>query len=297
MGRQERMDEKTPIEDALRWSNRQRFNFLEQRIYWDGQLNRSDLVDRFAISIPQASADIARYTEYAPGNIIYDKSLKAYLPTDAFVPQFMQPDARKYLTQLLLMADQALAPEESWLGVVPQHDAIARVRRRLDATTLRPIVLAIHRRSALQVLYQSMSSPEPRLRWIAPHALAFDGARWHARSWCYNKSMFNDFVLARILSISGEKESGVDSSLDGGWHEHVTLQLGPNPRLSQAQRLAIERDYGMENGSISISMRLCLTYYFERQLDLDLPDDLLPPTRKQVVLLNRDEIESLRSER
>jgi len=288
--------ESTPSVKELPWRLRQRFIFLEQRLYWEGRINRADLMQAFEVSAPQASADIDRYRDEAPGNVEYDRSQKLYFPSTTFAPKFAQPDARKYLSQLLMLADDALSPAESWLGAIPAHDAIPRVRRRLDATKLQPIVLAIHQRRAIQVLYQSMSSPEPTVRWIAPHALAFDGARWHARAWCYNKSMFNDFVLARILNIEGTRDGGVDSALDRAWQEKVTLKLGPHPDLPPAQRRAIELDYDMTDGSVAIEMRASLVYYFERHWGLDLPADALGPTRRQVILLNREEIDAVRAE-
>src|SRR5690348_13559112 len=110
------------FEETGRWAVRQRFAFMEQRLYWEGQLNRGDLTNRFAISAQQASTDFAKYLEFAPGSIDYDSSLKAYVPTSIFIPKFMLPDARKYLTQLLLIADDAMSREESWLGILPEHD-------------------------------------------------------------------------------------------------------------------------------------------------------------------------------
>lgn len=289
------MDSMPPTRE-LPWRLRQRFIFLEQRLYWEGRLNRADLTRAFEVSAPQASADIDRYRDEAPGNVEYDRSQKLYFPSATFEPRFAQPDARRYLSQLLMLADDALSPAESLLGTIPAHDAIPRVRRRLDATKLRPIVMAIHHQRALQVVYQSMSTPEPTSRWIAPHALAFDGARWHTRAWCYNKSTFNDFVLARILRIESEREGGVDSTLDRAWQEKVTLRLGPHPGLSPAQRRAIELDYDMVDGCVEIEMRASLMYYFERHWGLDLPEDTLPPRRRQVILLNRAEINTLRTE-
>lgn len=280
----------------LPWRVRQRFIFLEQRLYWEGRLNRSDLMQAFEISAPQASADIDRYKELELGNIEYDRSQKLYFPSPDFTPKYVQPDARKYLSQLLMLADDALSPDESWLGTIPAHDAIPRVRRRLDAAKLRPIVLAIHQRRAIQVTYQSMSAPEPMLRWIAPHALAFDGARWHARAWCYNTSMFKDFVLARILSVDGSRDGSVDNALDWAWQAKITLRLGPHPGLPPAQRRAIELDYDMVDGSVAIKMRSCLVYYFERHWGLDLPADILSPSRRQVVLLNREEVDAFLTE-
>lgn len=277
------------------WSQRQRYAFIENRLYWEGELTRNDLMSHFGISAPQASDDIAKYLELAPGNLEHDRVKKAFVATPRFKPHVTVPDARQYLTQLLLLADDAIDSSESWLGHTPMHAVMPRVRRRLDNETLRPVVSAIRQRRALEIRYQSMSTPEPILRWIAPHALVYDGARWHARSWCFNRSTFTDFVLARILSIGDHRPSGIDPAIDREWQEIFMMRLGPHPDLSNSQRQAIEMDYGMVDGSIGIQMRLCMTWYFERHYGLDLPTDQLSASRRQVVLQNRGELDALRA--
>ncbi|MEJ1095358.1 MULTISPECIES: WYL domain-containing protein [unclassified Pseudoxanthomonas] len=276
------------------WSQRQRYGFLEQRLYWEGAISRSDLIGRFGISAPQASDDVSNYMALAPGNVEFDRSRKMFVATANFEPRFIVPNARHYLTQLLLLADDAIDSGDSWLGNIPEHAAMPRVRRKLDPETLRPIVMAMHQRRAIEIRYQSMTAPEPTIRWIAPHSLVYDGARWHARSWCYNRSVFNDFVLARILFIGNTRASGIDALLDREWQETFTMKLAPHPDLSETQRQAIEMDYGMTNGVIGIPMRLCMTQYFERHYGLDLPTDSLPPWRRQVVLQNRSELDLVR---
>jgi hypothetical protein len=285
------LEPKSPI----RWGQRQRFAFLERRLFWEGSISRQDLMTQFDISAPQASADVMRYSELAPNSISFDRSLKTYTALAGFEPKFFEPNARHYLSQLLLKVDDALPKNEGWLTREPDHAVIPRVRRRMDTDTLRPIVMAIHQRRAVEIHYQSMSADEPAWRWIAPHALVYDGARWHARSWCFNRSVFNDFVLARMLAIRESRPSTSNPELDRLWHEQFVMELSPHPDLSPGRRQAIEMDYGMERGFIGIPMRLCLTAYFERQHGLDLPFEHLPPWRQQVILRNRSELEAVRA--
>jgi hypothetical protein len=277
------------------WSQRQRYAFLENRLYWEGEVTRTDMMSRFGISAPQSSDDISKYLDLAPGNLEFDRVRKAFVASSHFRPHVTAPDARQYLTQLLLLADDAIDPSESWLGHKPAHAVMPRVRRRLDNETLRPVVAAIRHRRAIEIRYQSMTSPEPIQRWIAPHAIVYDGARWHARSWCFNRSKFNDFVLARILSIGDSRFSGIDPMIDREWQEIFTMRLAPHPDLSDSQRQAIEMDYGMIDGVVGIEMRLCMTGYFERHYGLDLPSEHLPSSRRQIILQNRDELELLRA--
>ncbi len=58
---------------SVRWGIERRLEFIEFRLFWEGHVNRSDLMAAFGISINQASADLNRYLGMAPGNMVYDK--------------------------------------------------------------------------------------------------------------------------------------------------------------------------------------------------------------------------------
>ena len=96
---------------GLRWGVGRRLEFIDFRLFWDGRINRGDLTEQFGISIPQASADLARYQEMAPHNLSYDPSLKCYLATPAYRPVFEVEDAGRYLAQLNSLASGTIARE------------------------------------------------------------------------------------------------------------------------------------------------------------------------------------------
>lgn len=52
-----------------------------------GQVNRHQLVEKFDISMPQASADIQRFTKENPDVLIYDGNAKAYVVNEAAVSE------------------------------------------------------------------------------------------------------------------------------------------------------------------------------------------------------------------
>lgn len=274
----------------MRWSIERRLEFIEFRLYWDGRVNRSDLVEFFGISVPQASADIARYQEVASQNLAYDTKVKSYLATSQFKPVLLKTDAQHYLAQLRSIVDGILPREETWLGWMPPFEAVPSIARRVDPERLRRILEVIRTRSAVHVEYQSLSRPDPLWRWLTPHALAFDGFRWHVRAWCHTRQNFQDFVFARMLAVGESKPDEIDASRDIGWHRFVTLRIGPHPGLSEAARKAIELDYGMQEGVLTISTRACLSFYLERRLGLDIEPAAARPERQQIVLLNRDEL-------
>src|SRR5262245_15099194 len=81
-----------PPSHTLRWSVERRLAFIEERLFWLGEVNRTDLVRRFGVSLGQASADIARYLAHAPQGMSYDKRAKRYVAESAFRPVLAPPD-------------------------------------------------------------------------------------------------------------------------------------------------------------------------------------------------------------
>jgi len=272
------------------WGVERRLEFIEFRLFWEGHVNRSDLMGQFGVSVNQASTDLNRYIGFAPDNMFYDKSARTYVRSLEFNPQLLEPDASCYLAQLRSVADGILDREDSWIGSLPPYAATPAPVRGVDPATLRLVVGAIRRSEAIEVKCQSLSNPKPCWRWIEPHAIVFDGFRWHARAFCLSNECFKDFLLSRMLEVRGSRdgESSVDEDRD--WHAEVTLEIGPHPALSEAQAKVIALDYGMKGGKAEIKVRRALLYYALKRLGLDTAPEVRAPEEQQIVLINRNEI-------
>ncbi len=280
------MDEKP----NLRWGVERKLEFIEFRLFWEGYVNRGDIIDTFNVSINQASTDLNRYLGLAPDNMSYDKSARTYVRTSAFKPLFLKPDASLYLSQVRSLSDGLLDKHEAWIGNIPDFGSIPFPARGVLPAVLRAIVIAIRRHEAVEVCYQSMSSPEPQWRWIIPHALGFDGFRWHARAFCEQSGQFKDFVLSRIAETKQSRPADARATNDTAWHELVHLEIGAHAALSDGQRRAIELDYGMTDGQVIIPVRRALLYYALKRLGLDTDPTARRPQDQQIVLLNADEV-------
>ena len=272
----------------LRWGVERRLEFIEFRLFWEGHVNRSDLIDAFGISVQQASTDLNRYLSIAPANMGYDKSAKAYVRSPSFTAAFLQPDASRYLSQLRSVADGILDQSAAWIGQFPPFDDAPTPVRSVNANTLRSVVTAIRRSEAIEIKYQSLSRPEPRWRWVAPHAIGFDGFRWHARAFCGTDHVFKDFLLSRILETRGIRPGDVSPNGDADWHEQVTLEIAPHPDLSDTQKKVIALDYAMHDGKAQILVRKAFLYYALKRLGLDTDPTARRPQDQQIVLLNAE---------
>jgi len=277
---------------STRWGPEKRLEFIDFRLRWDGRLNRGDISDFFGISTPQASLDISRYLEMAPKNAHYDRSERTYIATDSFQPLFPSSQPQKYLSDLLVQAYGILDPGVSFLGWIPPVGVAPTPVRMLNADTLIALLGAIRRGRALEMTYQSMTSPVPKKRLVSPRAFGFDGHRWHVRVYCHQENGFRDFVIARVLSLGREQQPQTIPPLDPEWETTVTLVLAPNPGLPDAHQRVIELDYGMDNGELRFECKRALLLYVVRNLGLDSAEGKNPKVQ-QIVLRNRSEIEPL----
>lgn len=269
------------------WSVERRYEFLEFRLYWQGNINRSDLMEAFGISVQQASKDFANYIEGRKSNLVYDKRLRTYLRGKNFKPRYFEPDAAEYFAQLQAV-EHGLVPEaQSWIDFFPGYAATPVPARGVDPQVLRDVLSAIRDKAALKITYQSMSRPEPTARWIEPHALAFDGFRWHARAFCQNDGVFKDFLLSRIVDVGERGQLTATAEQDEAWNSEVVLEIGPHPELSDTQRRAIEMDYGMVDGRAEIVVRKALLFYALKRLGLDTDPKARKPSDQQIVLIKK----------
>jgi len=221
---------------------------IERCLFWKGELQRADIVDKFGVNPAQAATDFSTYMTLAPGNMDYNKSRKRYLPCPGFAPQFIHPESLDELVSI----DSPAIEVARW--PLPQRVA--------STETLLAVVKAIRQREALEVRYQSMTDSKPSWRWLSPHAFASDGERWHVRAFCHKRCEFRDFVLGRIIATRSTRPSDISAKQDVDWHTFVSVVVRPNPELSDDQRAAIAAEYNMlRNQEVTLRLRKSMLFY------------------------------------
>lgn len=281
-------------EDRRRWGTDQRLEFIEFRLYWDGNINRSDITSQFGVSVPQASNDLSLYKDLTGDNLRYDSSSKRYEAAPGFKPRLIKPNAERYLAQLKAIAEHVIEPSDTFIPDPPGLGVMPVPHRRVDAEILRNLVQAVRRRRSISIEYQSLNDnrPEPLWREISPHAFSHDGLRWHVRAFCHMEGLFKDFIISRCISVGrmGDPQGHPDQDLN--WTTLFEVILMPNPKLSAAQRKVIEQDYGMTDGKSVVPVRLALLYYFDKRLRLDIAESKDRPKETPVVIQNRKEYDA-----
>lgn len=278
---------------GARWGQERRLEFIDYRLRWDGHINRSDLTDFFGISVPQASLDLSEYAKLAKGNLEYDVRARVYRSTHLFNPIFATSSLECYLNDLLSMAVQSDMRYGSFLGWHAPIAAVPRLLRRLDVDVTSKILRAIRENEVVQVLYQSMTTPDGSERKLTPHSLVHDGYRWHTRAWCHKSQAFRDFLLSRIIQAGQPEPDENRTECDTAWNNWVEVVLIAHPELSPSQRHLIESDYAMTNGEVHLQCRQALLHYLLFQLNLTEAQSKQAPEALQLSLKNKEEIYSL----
>lgn len=275
----------------VRWGQTRRLNFIDVRLQYDGRINRSDLMQFFDISAPQASADLGLYQHLAEDNLVYDNRQRIYLATSTFKPLSKRSEATRYLNELQRLARGIVEPDESFVGYQPPTGVVASPSRAIEANEVATLVRAIRDRVALLVRYQSMEAPEPQEWVLSPHALGFDGLRWHVRAWCHARQIFRDFAIGRleVLELIPNQDA-IDPALDDGWNTEVIVALVPHPGLTPSQRRMVMHDYGMIDGHSELRCRKAMLFYTLRHLNLESLTVSNLPAQQHVVVENAEEV-------
>ncbi len=254
----------------MRWGVEQRLEFIEFRLFWEGTINRADIIECFGVSTPQASKDLAMYQDRAPGNVVYDPRAKRYVAAEAFVLRFLDPDPYRYLSQMRAVSEGLLPASESWIADMPSADAALTPKREIDIAILRRVLEAVRENQSIDVFYQSMnkSRPDPIWRRMTPHAFGYDGFRWHVRGFCHIETKFKDFLLPRILEIGAKDEPGESGEHDWLWNNFFDVIIGPHPDLTDGQKRVVAKDYGFEGGISVLSVRYAMLFYVLKRLGL-----------------------------
>ncbi len=269
-----------------------RMRAIELLAYWEGRLVTTRLMNWFGLSRQQASADIKRYnTLYNLDSLFHDPSVKGYVPKASFQPVLTTAHINEYLNMLSGLVSEShalIATPESNLSAVQLPD------RSVRPEVIREVLRACRTGSCLKIIYASMHQPQWHERMISPHTLVYTGFRWHVRAYCHQSKQFKDFLLSRIdrTPVVVVMDT-VDPAQDQQWQEEIMLTLTPNSKLNPSQQALVEKDFGMPDGRLQISVKKALAHYtlqrYQAAITLAEAEDAL----KHPLVLQRSDIEKL----
>lgn len=254
--------------NELSFAQRQRLQFIESLLIWDGSVQRGEVCQVFNVTPNHLTRDIKRYRTFHKGALEYDVESRAYRRGSAFTPLFASGSAEEYLALLQASGRCNPAIVLPAMGHVVPFETLLQPLGLIQAEVLRAVIHALRSSTGLSVTYQSFSEPSPTERMLWPHTLVFNGERWHVRAFDGRKNEFRDFVLARFLSAELSPRATPSPIADDSlWEETEVLEIAPAPYLSATQKKVVAREYGMTtdndgNPVWRITLRKCLIGYF-----------------------------------
>lgn len=280
------------MEWPLRWDLLTRYRLIEIVAQWEGRLTTNHLMNSFGIGRQQASKDINNYlAEIAPGNLVYDKYIKGYKPSETFTPVLTSGVADEYLYALCRTKDIAHTFASLNLGFA-NTEVLQPPLRKIDPTILRALVQAAREHRRVELGYVSMTSAVQEERIIVPHTLVCTPLRWHVRGYCEKHRNYRDFVLSRFRGTPEILDvSEFTSKKDLLWNTDVVIQVKADSRLDVIQQEIVANDYGMHNGLLELTVRAPLVEYMLRALNIDPRKLEMAPEAQQIVVFNYREIE------
>lgn len=270
--------------NSVNYAQKQRLAYIDFKLMFTSSVTRNEIIQRFECGTAAASRDLALYKELAPKNLTYNTTEKHYIVETNFKPLFNH-DPRKTLVKLAneisdgfdAISDTKFPVEAPSSLNVPDLMIVARISQ------------AIFQNKAVNIIYTSLSSGSGA-RDIVPHSIVDNGLRWHVRAYCRKSKEFRDFVLTRITKatvMAGLSKEHESKEHDKEWNTFISLELVPHPKNIQHPP-AIELDYGMVDGSMTIKTRAALTGYLLRRWNVDCSNNAeLKGSEYQLYLNNK----------
>ena len=265
----------------------QRYWMLELLAYWEGKVNTKPLIKAFDISRQSASAIINKYLASNENTLVYDVTQKAYLITEAFNPKFINKTVDEYFDWQQvgkIPSFQSREPSTSQIRIQP-------LPRYVDPSVMRPLLKAMKCKTAVDCEYLSVTNNEPLGRLVYPHSFVKAANRWHVRGFCALRDNYLDFVLSRFRSVEYDgDEASYTEKEDVKWNTFVDLIVAPDPRLSDIQKQALEKDCNMKDGRLIVKARGALVKYTLDDLQIKTKMLEADPQAQQLVCVNYSDI-------
>jgi len=268
----------------LTHAQRERLAFIDFNLQFFGHVARTDLISRFKTGLAASTRDFSTYKQLVSQNLVLRHQTKSYYRTDEFKPLF-EHDPEAILTALSRGFGNGIS-----VGIQPSEQCFDAVRlTHPNSAIIASIMRTIHNKKAIKCGYVSLSSGVTE-RGIVPHSIVNNGHRWHVRAYDRKSNSFRDFVASRFTYVQG-LEGAVHvheaSPYDHQWQTVVDLVLIPHPSITHP--MAIEMDYSMEEGKLTLPTRAAVAAYVLRQWQVDCSGRLNQPNSGcQLALANPD---------
>jgi predicted DNA-binding transcriptional regulator YafY len=276
----------------IRWDLLLRYRLIEIIALWEGRLTTNHICHSFGIGRQQASKDINTYLrELAPGNLVYDRHLKGYVPSSQFRPRVTTGKVSEY-QDLLSRQDSLSSTFESLDLSVSESTIVRGPQRIIRPEVMRAVIAATRQGRIMKAEYASLSPARTQQQSLEPHTLVCVGNSWHVRAWCDKNREFRDFALSRFRGTPEvlRQKSRNTIKQDTDWNREIAIVLMPDSRLNPDQQEIVAADYGMRDHRLELGTRAALAPYVMSRMGLGLDHQHPDPMTQQLELVNEEQL-------
>ncbi len=271
-----------------------RLSFIDQHLYWMGEIRRRHIKDAFGVSDDTSQRDLRTYREGWAPDLELSKPGGIYRVDDSFETHIDPPDSEGWLAHMAGNQNVWLShiPEISRLSDSPPVDVTPLIERRaIDATCLKGLIRAINAEKEVRLVYWSPHNEDPEDLWFYPHAFTNDSFRWACRGWRYDHERWGEIVLDRMVDVGERRPANPDQiGTDTEWKSLFSIRLGPNPKLKPEQKDGVRRQYHLEGDELVVKIRTSQIVYFLKRYQLEEPVTQKAPHQAPLIVLNREEV-------
>jgi hypothetical protein len=272
------------VDKEVTRKQRHRFEIIETIAYWERVLNANILKQFLGLTWNMAIKELAFYREKHPNTFDYNGSLRVFLTKKGFKPTYISTDWELYNDHLIKYS--SLYNESIWNQ--SSVELLSNSLNKVSPDIFHGVSQAIKNRKIIKVKYCSMQNPKGLTRLIHPHAIAFNGRRWHLRAYSETHDEYRDFNLSRLKSVLVDALSSEDPLKDKAWHETKILCLDAHPSLSFDQRKLVLSDYDREE-PFKVEIRAAMVKYFVKHHDISISDED-DKNSNPLMLMNAEEL-------
>mgnify|MGYP003149251771 FL=1 len=239
-----------------------RHQALELLIRWEGGCNATTLGELFSLDRTNAGRDFRDYRARF-GGIEYDASRRQYRANCSFRCHFSDGSLDEYVALCARHKRHEGIFDFATASPIPVREPV-----------IQNVVAAVLNRVPIDITSRSWNHPAGIERRIHPHAIAFSGLRWHARAFDKRTHSYRDFNLNRIIALDTVRGvTYVSGDKDLYWNTRAAIKLIANPKLSTEERMMVEAEYGMTNGTLLIRPRQAMCHYVLQSLNAEIVDN------------------------
>lgn len=218
---------------------------------------------------------------------MHDPTIKLYVPEPGFRPVLTTGHINEYLDMVSGLVSELVAVT---LETDLNFASVKLPDRPVRPEVVREVVKACRCKVNIRIFYASMTNPVWSEQVISPHTLVCTEFRWLVRAYCYKRGEFQDFTLSRIdWTPKPATEPSSDPAKDSMCNEQTLLSIVPNPKLNDGQKALVEKDFGMQDGKLQISVRKALIHYtLQRYQTAITVDEAVDEFKFPIILLDSD---------